>query len=86
MDATYLRYLRTPASEAGGSERWRMRQKMGCRLLWHNESLSGEGQWAGWKTCTPKHWTPHAVDGAVCGRFGMLASSALGYALLEAAG
>lgn len=53
MDATYLRYLRTPASEvparvgalADETRKW----GAPLRLLWHNESLSGEGQWAGWE-------------------------------------
>ena len=53
MDATYLRYLRTPASEvparvgvlADEARKW----GAPLRLLWHNESLSGKGQWAGWE-------------------------------------
>jgi hypothetical protein len=53
MDATYLRYLCTPASEvparvgalAHEAKKW----GAPLRLLWHNESLSGEGQWAGWE-------------------------------------
>ena len=53
MDATYLRYLETDAQDvpnlvadlATEARQW----GAPLRLLWHNESLSGEGQWAGWQ-------------------------------------
>ena len=53
MDATYLRYLEMAASDvpehvgvlATESRKW----GAPLRLLWHNESLSGEGQWMGWE-------------------------------------
>ena len=53
MDATYLRYLQADARDvprhvadlATEARQW----GAPLRLLWHNESLSGEGQWAGWQ-------------------------------------
>ena len=53
MDATYLRYLETDAQDvpnqvadlATEARQW----GAPLRLLWHNESLSGEGQWTGWR-------------------------------------
>ena len=53
MDATYLRYLLADAQDvphrvadlATEARQW----GAPLRLLWHNESLSGEGQWAGWQ-------------------------------------
>lgn len=53
MDATYLRYLNLLPQDvphrigqlASESRKW----GAPLRLLWHNESLSGEGQWKGWE-------------------------------------
>lgn len=53
MDATYLRYLQADARDvprhvadlATEARQW----GAPLHLLWHNESLSGEGQWAGWQ-------------------------------------
>ena len=53
MDATYLRYLQADARDVPNlvAELATETRQWGAplRLLWHNESLSGEGQWAGWQ-------------------------------------
>ena len=65
MDATYLRYLKASPEHvpdcigqlASESRKW----GAPLRLLWHNESLSGEGQWKGWESVYSK-----TLD-AICG-------------------
>lgn len=53
MDATFMRYLQASPGDVPGriSQLASESKKWGAplRLLWHNESLSGEGQWKGWE-------------------------------------
>lgn len=57
MDATYLRYLGTAPEAVPDSIRTLSDavQSVGgtLRLLWHNESLAPEGQWAAWGNVYP---------------------------------
>lgn len=57
MDATFLRYMGT-APEDVPREVEKLAEEVRAvggplRLLWHNESLAAEGQWAGWSDVYP---------------------------------
>lgn len=66
MDATLVRYMGLGPEEAVqevGRLAGRVRNTGGTlRLLWHNESLSGEGMWAGWEGVYPNVLQAAAVS------------------------